>query len=59
MRHCDEECGGGWVARWVRHLSGGHGRVLHVGVRARQAEGEVAGEAGEAVEALVLEKEMR
>ena len=29
--------------------------MLHVGVRARQAEGEVAGEAGEAVEALVLD----
>ena len=39
----------------VRDLPGGHGRVLHVGVRARQAEGEVAGEAGEAVEALVLD----
>ena len=54
MRHSAEECGRRRVAGGVWHLSGGHGRVLHVGVRARQAEGEVAGEAGEAVEALVL-----
>ena len=38
----------------VRDLPGGHGGVLHVGVGARQAQREVAREAREPVEALVL-----
>ena len=45
-------CGGVGVRVW--DLPGGHGRVLHVGVGARQAQREVAREAGEPVETLVL-----
>ena len=45
-------CGG--VGVGVRDLPGGHGGVLHVGVGARQAQREVAREARETVEALVL-----
>ena len=38
----------------VRDLPGGHGGVLHVGMGARQAQREVAREAREPVEALIL-----